>query len=433
MALPGRFDQPQAEGWWGGRIFSNETKKADSGKTGIVYYDSCVSQFFMKLFSIDVTVDGVTYQINRQSAQKFFQSVEELQKNPYSDELLVNKILEHYTKRKQAAISQTPPHSSPPQPQSSSPSQSRENLGEAIIEGEEEDYDDYYVDDYVDYDAYDEAGDFSDDARYGEYAEDLIIMDIDDPFRPGGKATKTCPETLACIDTLTQFLEKSGEKLGTADDTGDCFFDAVAQELVYAGIDPEASVKTLRKDVKEYVDSLPSKNWVQKFCGHHDALETYESYKNNVGKAFTDIESEYYSAQEKNRPLQIELNKIRQQINEQRQKIRTIRDALVAEMDDDKIQALFSQEEKAIKIIEPLEKELQKKGRGIIPYASIVWGSEMRDGRILAEKYKVNIQVCLMKGSDEEPCWITVPPSKEYERTIKIALYPGHYVPIWPK
>lgn len=94
------------EAWWGGRIFSDETKKADDTKKGIVFYDSFISKLFMSSLSIDVKFEegGPTYQINRQSALKFFPATDTI----IDDAALVEKIKEHYRERKKPAEAPLP-------------------------------------------------------------------------------------------------------------------------------------------------------------------------------------------------------------------------------------------------------------------------------------------------------------------------------------
>ncbi|MBS0655449.1 MAG: hypothetical protein JSR46_06720, partial [Verrucomicrobia bacterium] len=89
------------EGWWGGRIFSDEKKAADSAKKGIVFYENGMVKACMDSWSFDVTLEGHQYKVNRNSALKFFYSHDELKaQKGIDDTALIGKILDHYNRRR---------------------------------------------------------------------------------------------------------------------------------------------------------------------------------------------------------------------------------------------------------------------------------------------------------------------------------------------
>lgn len=183
--------------------------------------------------------------------------------------------------------------------------------------------------------------------------------------------------TTKCLEKLAEDMEALGKVLGKAVDNGDCFWDAFAQGLTRVG--HKVTIKELREKVSEEVKNLDQgpdeKNWVKKLIKEKkDTSVTYESYRDHVAFDHKDYLS-----------------------------------------------------------------------HGL---TSPIWGQEARDGVILCRLYKVNLKVHSVGVTDERPeelkkkengenifftddhCY---PKGETYPDTIEMALYPGHFLPVWPK
>lgn len=177
--------------------------------------------------------------------------------------------------------------------------------------------------------------------------------------------------TIKCLKRLDVELESLGKACGKAIDNGDCFWDSFAKGLS-AILGREVTIKELREQVSQEVQRLDQgpeeDNWVKKFM-ETDLMDVYEDYRDQV--AFTCD-------------------------------------------------------------------EILEKGKG-----SPVWGTEKRDGVILCHLYKVNLKVYSVGCMDDHPSQMEnednfyfgeddeYPQRQPYDRTIEIALYPGHFMPVF--
>lgn len=278
------------------------------------------------------------------------------------------------------------------------------------------------------------AGDFEE-----EFEEEFSVDEFEKFFASenrltiGSHALKS-ESTQACIDTLVEFLGENALEIGVAADTGDCFFDAVAQGLVAEGINPEANTKVVRQDIKDYLSSEENTGWFKDFTDNYDQMATYQEILQEVGKSMDDLEREYQDKLKKEGVPDLKKKGLEElgKLKELNAKIET---------QDDAGDLIFEQTELMGKI-QDIRREIEKKSGfgGRAP----TWGIELRDGKVLSEKYKVNIEVYSVQDLNEdenEPPnpstpqknTVTWPQGAQYENTIRIALYPGHFVPVWEK
>lgn len=178
--------------------------------------------------------------------------------------------------------------------------------------------------------------------------------------------------TFKCMQKLKTLLDASGKTYGNAIDNGDCFWDAFAQGLNKI-FGKNVSIQDLRQHVRNEIQRLDKgpdqENWIKNMM-KGDFMDTYEDYRDRVA----------YSCD-----------------------------------------------------------EMLKKG-----LASIIWGKEDRDGLILCHLFKVNLTVYSAGCLDEDPAKMNdadnfysekrdILADKPYSHTVEIALYPGHFIPVFNK
>jgi hypothetical protein len=178
--------------------------------------------------------------------------------------------------------------------------------------------------------------------------------------------------TIKCWEKLDKELEKLGKKRGKAIDNGDCFWDSFAKTLTLK-LGRTVTIAELRQKVSEEVKRLDQgpdeENWVKKGM-RGDSMDTYPEYRDRV--AYTCSEA--------------------------------------------------------------LEQKL----------TSPIWGRQNRDGVILCHHYKVNLRVYSVGCIDEHPSKMEdeenfywgeddFPKGQPYSETIEMAIYPGHFVPVFNK
>lgn len=178
--------------------------------------------------------------------------------------------------------------------------------------------------------------------------------------------------TFKCIEKIEADLKALDKEHGTAIDNGDCFWDSFAQGLSRL-LKREVTIKELREKVSAEVKRLDQgpveANWVKKMIGKEfAAADTYEDYRDRVAFDCADI----------------------------------------------------------------LEKKL----------SAPVWGQEARDGVILCRIYQVNLIVYTAGCLDEDLSKMEdkgnfysgdpkYPRGENYPNTVEMALYPGHFMPVW--
>lgn len=214
------------------------------------------------------------------------------------------------------------------------------------------------------------------------WMEDDIFEENSKPEKPlSSAATKkyfidgkqVSLRTAKCLEKLKEDLKELGKEYGQAIDNGDCGWDSFKQGLARV-LGREFTIKELREKVSTEVQKLdqgPEKdNWVKAMIEkEYAAAETYEDYRDRV--AFDHA-------------------------------------------------------------------EIMEKG---LP--SPVWLQERRDGVILCRCYNVNLVVYgvgyidedIRKMEDTENFYsdepLKYPASEKYPHIIEMALYPGHFVPVW--
>lgn len=181
--------------------------------------------------------------------------------------------------------------------------------------------------------------------------------------------------TLNCLKKLESVLAPLGKTYKSAVDNGDCFFDSFAQGLSVI-LKRKVTVKELRQKVSDYIIQLDrgpvDKNWVKDFFKKEFcAVDNYETYIKRIG----------YTHQET--------------------------------LDND--------------------------------WPAPIWGELRREGVILCRLYKVNLKVYevgytdedINKMNDLDNYWDSdpslYPKNEKYDQTIEMALYPGHFMPIFDK
>lgn len=212
---------------------------------------------------------------------------------------------------------------------------------------------------------------------------DEYLSNIDSSEKSAKRATVQLPKcyvggkevsyrTFRCLEILEKNLDPVGKIYGSAIDNGDCFWDAFAKKLSII-LKKTITIKELRQKVSEEIHRLDQgpdeENWVRQIM-HGDLMDSYEDYRDRV--AFTCEE--------------IFTNKLK-----------------------------------------------------FFP----IWGQEKRDGVILCHLYKVNLRVYSIGCMDEDLNQMgeddnfyigedEFPSSKlPYAQTIEIALYPGHFIPVY--
>src|SRR5262249_21202051 len=137
----------------------------------------------------------------------------------------------------------------------------------------------------------------------------------------------------------------------------------------------------------------PKDIWVKEWTEAHDAVVNldYKQYRALVGKTFEELEEENVQIRKDNLPIEKELNDIYLQINDKRRQIRELLgDNLQAndEESDENDNTILRLEKEISELEKSSEKKMNdewKKGK------FCVWGSELRDGKILAELYNIRI------------------------------------------
>lgn len=174
-----------------------------------------------------------------------------------------------------------------------------------------------------------------------------------------------------CIEKLKAELKSLGKITGSAIDNGDCFWESFAQGLSRL-LGREVTIKELReivsKEVKRLNQGPENENWVKRMIDKEvRPAESYEEYLVRV----------------------------------------------------------------ALDCHEALE-------MGFTP----VWGQEARDGVILCRHFQVKLEAHSSGCYDDHPSKMedkdnffigsqNYPYGEKYSRKIEIAIYPGHFVPVW--
>lgn len=202
-------------------------------------------------------------------------------------------------------------------------------------------------------------------------------------------STKLSERTRSCKKLLNVKLAELNKKYGYAKDDGDCFFDAFAQALNRA-LGSDLTDKDLRKLLSEHANNPENQLELMFFLGKDfSAIQTVR-FKNPQSPTETEMEKSFKA--QKNNKLAFEEYK-------------------------------------------------QKVGKSIedgIP----MWGREYIEGEFLCEIFGVNLRVYGV--SQEEPKDPLVhyvedfpkQPTDVFKRlkdkpTIEIALYPGHFIPVF--
>lgn len=226
------------------------------------------------------------------------------------------------------------------------------------------------------------------------------------------------------LGRLTEYLNAYQEVYGTAKDDGDCFFDAVRQQFIRENIAPKCTVKSLRHDIFEEIKLSLSAEKVAKAFSEHDSQVDYATYMSSLIFTADEIKVKIAEADRQNAEVDIELSakmERRDQLTEELKALPKTGDnaEMIETLTDDLTQAS-----------EACDRLMKK--RVAAPYP--VWGSELREGKILSEKYKVNFEITTVEPN-QEPRRYTVshPKGAKYEKTIKLALYSPHFVPIFSK
>ena len=224
---------------------------------------------------------------------------------------------------------------------------------------------------------------------------------------------------------LNEHVASQNLEVGTARDNGDCFFDAVAQGLQGLGI--TADIKSLRSAVAVYVQG-EGKEWAKRFI-KQDIYTTWDEYIDNIDKSFEDLEITNKSIREANQLVYQDLNRLVKLINSERAAIRALQKSPSI---DDRMK-IFDHEKTLLTVF----CEYQEALGCIHPEKAPIWGLQNRDGQVLADKYKVTIEVTEVLEYEDTliPNVVKIEPTSGPSRgvargVVHIALYPGHFVPL---
>lgn len=271
-----------------------------------------------------------------------------------------------------------------------------------------------------------------------------------------GVVSPVSQETLESIDVLNAFLTKNNLKKGEANDTGDCFYHAVAQTLSVALKEP-ITIETLRKVVHDYAQNLHTKfikdlskelgkevtpkilsDLTEDFVHHSTTLSPNVSKlcsenwilvtKGNEYQEFLDevLYSEDMLINAYNEKIAKDgaaLNTLIDQANRQRETTRL----LIQKFNQEDSPIDFSYVAAAAEEYKSLEDKIAKlRPRLSAPY----WGDLYVDGRIISEHY--NVDIVTYSATTSSVSERKKPTELEHPKeTIRIAQYPGHFVPVF--
>lgn len=255
---------------------------------------------------------------------------------------------------------------------------------------------------------------------------DLPIRDTNLPrLRESRKAD---PKALSKIAEKVSSFVKTPNRVGQAVDNGDCFYDSVAQCLRDQGIDKNATVDSVRKCIVDFVKANPSHPQVLKikkrFDGGHDPDGTFDRYKTQVGKTYSQLEREFGTEWEQKGKAAVDrCNKMVKQINDLRAQIR----GLDPDEDADTIWELEGKLEKLVALYQKQQLAIPSPG---IP----IWGGMYRDDIFICEAYKAKglpiVIECIETEVDEgQPPQIRQTPDQT-GTVLRIIHSPNHFSPV---
>jgi hypothetical protein len=208
-------------------------------------------------------------------------------------------------------------------------------------------------------------------------------------------------KTRLCKEKLVACLRKTREKLGTAVDNGDCYYDALRQGLSLA-LGRAVTVKELRMIVKTEVTRLDAAdstgNWVYKVLKKRDDPDDYDYYEllQSVDKTHAELDPPLWGRPEVDGKIIAEHFKVK------------IRFCEANALDD----------------------VIPKKQLGMTPDGT-PYDKSTGTHYDNASSINKGVEARLIKAL--EPQWTeTNPTTGRALHTVKIAGYPGHFMPVVP-